>query len=157
MSKDFSKLIGLELKGTGFRVKKKKLLLFAKSIGAKQPEFLDENDPIAHPAYANAYVFPALMKINDAKLPDGSRLINNPLKILHGGQGYTFPIGAPPIKDKDKIKTIPKINNIEIKSNGMMLITIGATSKIEKSDDESKIDKVICEAEIGVVVMPGGF
>ncbi|MHA1311451.1 MAG: FAS1-like dehydratase domain-containing protein [Candidatus Helarchaeota archaeon] len=158
MSQDFSGLIGLELKGTTFKVKKKKLIEFAKSIGAKQPEFLDENDPIAHPAYANAYVFPALMKINDAKLPDGSALIKNPLKILHGGQGYSFPKGAPPVKDGDKIRTIPKIKNIEIKaSNKMMLITVEATSKIDKSKDESKVGKTVCVSEIGIVVMPGGY
>ncbi|MHA1269715.1 MAG: FAS1-like dehydratase domain-containing protein [Candidatus Helarchaeota archaeon] len=157
MSEDFSGLIGLELKGSSFKVKKKKLIEFAKSIGAKQAKFLDENDPVAHPAYANAYVFPALMKVNDAKRSDGSSLIKNPLKILHGGQGYTFPKDAPPIKDGDKIRTVPKIKNIEIKSNGMMLITVEATSKIDKSKDESKIGKTVCISEIGVVIMPGGY
>jgi len=157
MSKDFSGLIGLELKGTKFKVKKKKLIEFAKSIGAKQPEFLDENDPIAHPAYANAYVFPALMKVNDAKYSDGSPLIKNPLKILHGGQGYRFPKDAPPIKDGDKILTVPKIKNIEIKSNGMMVIDIEAKSIIDKSNDKDKIGKVVCVSDIGVIVMPGGY
>jgi len=156
MSKDFSSLIGLELKGTSFRVKKDKLINFAKSIGAKQSQYLSD-DPIAHPAYANAYVFPALMKVNDAKGPDGQQIIKNPLKILHGGQGYKFPKGSPPIKDGDKIKTTPKIKNIEIKSNGMLLIDLEAVSIVEKSDDTSKEGKTVCISEIGVIVMPGGY
>ena len=80
------------------------------------------------------------------------------VKSLHGGQGYSFPKGAPPVKDGDKIRTIPKIKNIEIKaSNKMMLITVEATSKIDKSKDESKVGKTVCVSEIGIVVMPGGY
>ncbi|MHA1652166.1 MAG: FAS1-like dehydratase domain-containing protein [Candidatus Helarchaeota archaeon] len=148
---DFSSLIGMKLKPIKFKVKKKKLLEFAKSIGAKQPEYNDPNDPIAHPAYANAYVLPALMSINEAKLPDGSPLIKNPLKILHGGQVYSFPKGAPPIKDKDKLVTTPTIKNIELKSNGMLVIT--CTAETVKADTND----VVCNSEIGIVVMPGGF
>ncbi len=148
---DFSALIGLKLKPTKFKVKKKKLLEFAQSIGAKQPQYNDPNDPIAHPAYANAYVLPALMSINEAKQADGSALIKNPLKILHGGQAYSYPKGAPSIKDGDKLITTPMIKNIELKSNGMLLIT--CTAETVKDD----INKVVCNSEIGVVVMPGGF
>ena len=156
MSRDFSSLIGMELKGTLFRVKKEKLAEFAQSIGAKQSQFLSE-DPIAHPAYANAFVLPALMKVTDAKAADGQPVIKNPLKILHGGQVYTYPKDAPPIKDGDKIMTTPKIKNIEVKSNGMLVLDLEATSTIEKSNDESKIGKVVVVSGIGVVVMPGGF
>ncbi|HUX99076.1 MAG TPA: MaoC family dehydratase N-terminal domain-containing protein [Candidatus Deferrimicrobium sp.] len=148
---DYSALIGMKLKPTKFKVKKKKLLEFAVSIGAKQSLYNDENNPIAHPAYANAYVLPALMSINEAKTADGSALIKNPLKILHGGQIYYFPKGAPPIKDGDKLVTTPAIKDIELKSNGMLLITCTA----ETIKDESK--EVVCNSEIGVVVMPGGF
>ena len=156
MSRDFSSLIGMELKGTSFKVKKEKLAEFAESIGAKQPEFQGA-DPIAHPAYANAFVLPALMKVTDAKAADGQPVIKNPLKILHGGQTYTYPKGAPALKDGDKIITTPKIKNIEVKSNGMLLLDLEATSTIEKSNDESKIGKVVVISGIGVVVMPGGF
>lgn len=148
---DFSALIGQVLKASKFKVKKKKLLEFAKSIGAKQSQYNDENDPIAHPAYANAYVLPALMGVTEAKNADGSQLIKNPLKILHGGQIYSYPKSAPPIKDGDKLITTPKIKNIEVKSNGMMLIT--CTAETKKSDS----DAVVCNSEIGIVVMPGGF
>lgn len=148
---DFSALIGMELKPTKFKVKKKKLLEFAQSIGAKQDVFNDPNDPIAHPSYANAYVLPALMSINEAKQADGSALIKNPLKILHGGQIYKFPKGAPPIKDGDKLVTTPKIENIELKSNGMLLITCSAQTV------QGDTNAVVCNSEIGVVVMPGGF
>ncbi|MHA1380038.1 MAG: FAS1-like dehydratase domain-containing protein [Candidatus Helarchaeota archaeon] len=151
-----SGLIGQTLKGKKFKIKKDKLIAFAKSIGAKQPEYLSD-DPIAHPAYANAYVFPALMGAAGAKNPDGSRMITNPLKILHGGQGYTFPKGAPALKDGDKVDTVPTIKNIEVKSNGMLLMTLEAVSKVVDSKDPSKIGKVACISEIGVVVMPGGF
>ena len=144
------------MKSTTFRVKKEKLVEFAESIGVKQKEFLGD-DPIAHPAYANAYVFPALWKVNDVKGPDGQPVIKNPLKILHGGQGYRFPKDAPPIKDEDKIKTVPKIKNIEVKSNGMLVIDLEAESSIEKSSDESKIGKTVCIADIGVIIMPGGY
>ena len=148
---DFSALIGQVLKSSRFKVKKKKLLAFAESIGAKQPQFNDPNDPIAHPAYANAYVLPALMGVTEAKNADGSQLIKNPLKILHGGQVYSFPKGAPPIKDGDKLITTPKITNVEVKSNGMMLITCTAETKQKDSD------VVVCNSEIGIVIMPGGF
>ncbi len=148
---DFSALIGQVLKSSKFKVKKKKLLLFAESIGAKQPQFNDPNDPIAHPAYANAYVLPALMGVTEAKNADGSQLIKNPLKILHGGQVYSYPKGAPAIKDGDKLVTTPKIKNIEVKSNGMMLITCTAETKKKASDD------IVCNSEIGIVIMPGGF
>jgi hypothetical protein len=157
MSRDFSSLIGLELKGTSFKVKKEKLVEFAESIGAKQPQFLDSASPIAHPAYANAFVLPALMKVTDAKAADGQPVIKNPLKILHGGQVYTYPKDAPPLQDGDKIMTTPKIKNIEVKSNGMLVLDLEATSTIEKSNDESKIGKVVVISGIGVVVMPGGF
>jgi hypothetical protein len=156
MDRDFSSMIGAEMKGTTFKVKKKDLLAFAKSIGVTQEQFLG-SDPIAHPAFANAYVFPALWKINDVKDPDGQPIIKNPLKILHGGQAYRFPKDAPPIKDEDKIRTVPKIKNIEVKSNGMLVIDIEAESTIEKSSDESKIGKTVCFSDIGVVVMPGGY
>jgi len=156
MDRDFSYLIGMEMKGTTFKVKKKDLTAFAKSIGVTQEQYIGD-DPIAHPSFANAYVFPALWKITDAKDPDGAPVIKNPLKILHGGQAYRFPKDAPPIKDEDKIKTVPKIKNIEVKANGMLVIDIEAESTIEKSSDESKIGKKVCESEIGVVVMPGGF
>jgi len=148
---DFSALIGQVLKSSKFKVKKKKLLMFAESIGAKQAQFNDPNDPIAHPAYANAYVLPALMGVTEAKNADGSQLIKNPLKILHGGQVYSYPKGAPPIKDGDKLITTPKIKNIEVKSNGMMLIT--CTAETKQKDSEA----VVCSSEIGIVVMPGGF
>ncbi|NVM28062.1 MAG: MaoC family dehydratase N-terminal domain-containing protein [Candidatus Helarchaeota archaeon] len=148
---DFSALIGLKLKPTKFKIKKKKLLEFAKSIGAKQPEYNDSDGPIAHPSYANAYVMPALMKVGEAKNPDGSMVIKNPLKILHGGQVYSFPKGAPPIKDGDKLITTPMIKNIELKSNGMLLITVSAET-VKKETNEA-----VCNSEIGVVVMPGGF
>ena len=93
-----SGLIGQTLSGKKFKIKGKKLSAFAKSIGATQSEFLGD-DPIAHPAYANAYVFPALMGAAGGKNPDGSPIITNPLKILHGGQAYTFPKGAPALKN----------------------------------------------------------
>ncbi len=156
MSRDFSSLIGLELKGTTFRVKKEKLVEFAQSIGAKQAPFLSD-DPVAHPAYANAFVLPALMKVTDAKASDGQPVIKNPLKILHGGQTYSYPKDAPPLKDGDKIVTTPKIKNIEVKSNGMLVLDLEATSVIEKSNDEKKIGKTVVISGIGVVVMPGGF
>lgn len=156
MCPDFSDLIGQTLKGTKFKVKAEKLVEFAKSIGAKQPEFTGD-DPIAHPAYANAYVLPALMGVTGAKNPDGSKIITNPLKILHGGQGYTFPKDAPPLKDGDKVETVPTIKNMEVKSNGMLLIKIEAESKIEESKDPSKVGQVACISEIGVIIMPGGF
>ncbi|MBD3229187.1 MAG: hypothetical protein GF329_13475 [Candidatus Lokiarchaeota archaeon] len=155
ISKD---LIGQDLGGKTFRIKKKKLLAFAESIGATQDKYLDPDDPIAHPAYANAYVFPALMKVNSAKDKNGKPLIKNLLKILHGGQGYRFPTDAPPIQDGDKIKTNAKIKNIEAKSNGMLVIDVEATSKIKKSKkDESKVGKTVCISDIGVIVMPGGW
>ena len=156
MSPDFSGLIGQTLKSTKFKVKGKKLDAFAKSIGAKQAEFLGD-DPIAHPAYANAYVLPALMGVTGAKNADGSKMITNMLKILHGGQGYKFPQGAPAIKDGDKIETTPKIKDMEVKGNGMLLITCEAESKVVDSKDASKVGKTVCISEIGVVVMPGGF
>ncbi len=156
MSPDFSSLIGQTLKSTKFKVKGKKLAAFAESIGVKQPEFLGD-DPIAHPAYANAYVLPALMGVTGAKNPDGSKMITNMLKILHGGQGYKFPAGAPAIKDGDKLETTPKIKDMEVKGNGMLLITCEAETKVSDSNDESKKGKVVCISEIGVVVMPGGF
>lgn len=148
---DFSALIGQKLKASKFKVKKKKLIEFAKSIKAKQTQYLDENDPVAHPAYANAYVLPSLMAITEAKNADGSQLIKNPLKILHGGQDYSYPKGAPPIKDGDKLVTTPSIKNIEVKSNGMMLITCNAETVKDGTNE------VVCNSEIGVVVMPGGF
>ena len=149
---DFSALIGQVLKSTKFKIKKKKLLEFAKSIGAKQPQFNDPNDPVAHPAYANAYVLPALMgAVPEAKREDGSALIKNPVKVLHGGQKYTFPKNAPPIKDGDKLVTTPTIANIEVKSNGMLLITC-STETVKKDGGA-----LVCNSEIGVVVMPGGF
>jgi len=153
---DFSGLIGQTLKSTKFKIKAKKLKAFAASVGAKQPEFLSD-DPVAHPAYANAYVLPALMGVTGAKNPDGSKIITNMLKILHGGQGYTYPAGAPVIKDGDKLKTTPKIKDMEVKGNGMLLITCEAETVFAASNDESKIGKVACISEIGVVVMPGGF
>ncbi|MHA1786185.1 MAG: FAS1-like dehydratase domain-containing protein [Candidatus Helarchaeota archaeon] len=156
MSPDFSSLIGQTLKSTKFKVKAKKLAAFAKSIGANQPEFVGD-DPIAHPAYANAYVLPALMGVTGAKNPDGSKIITNMLKILHGGQVYEFPKDAPPIKDGDKLKTTPKIKDMEVKGNGMLLITCEAETVIDASKDESKVGKTVCVSEIGVVVMPGGF
>ncbi|MHA1143174.1 MAG: FAS1-like dehydratase domain-containing protein [Candidatus Helarchaeota archaeon] len=156
MSPDFSNLIGQTLKPSKFKVKAKKLAAFAESIQVKQPEYLGD-DPIAHPAYANAYVLPALMGVTGAKNPDGSKIITNPLKILHGGQGYTFPKGAPPIKDGDKLKTTPTIKNMEVKKNGMLLITLETKTEIADSKDESKKGKVACISEVGVVVMPGGF
>ncbi|NVM53449.1 MAG: MaoC family dehydratase N-terminal domain-containing protein [Candidatus Helarchaeota archaeon] len=154
---DFSTLIGQELKSGEFKVKKKKLLEFAKSIGVKQAQFNDENDPIAHPSYANSYVAPAIRAIFEAKNPDGSLIITNPLKILHGGQVYSFPKGAPPIKDGDKLKSTPKIKNMEIKKNGMLVITIEISTVVNKSEDESKVGKNVCITETGIVVMPGGF
>lgn len=156
MSKDFSSLIGLEMKGSSFKIKKDKLVDFAKSIGVKQEQFLND-DPIAHPAYANAYVFPALWKVNDVKGPDGQPIIKNPLKILHGGQGYKFPKGSPALKDGDKIKTTPKLKNIEVKSNGMLAIDIEAISIVEDSNDKSKVGKTVCISDIGVLVMSGGY
>lgn len=158
MSEDFSEIIGQDLGSKTFRIKKDKLLAFAESIGAKQDKYLDPEDPIAHPAYANAYVFPALMKVNNAKDNEGKPLIKNLLKILHGGQGYKFPKDAPPIQDGDKINTSVKIKNIEAKSNGMLVIDAEATSKIKKSKkDESKVGKTVCISEIGVIIMPGGW
>ncbi|MHA1265664.1 MAG: FAS1-like dehydratase domain-containing protein [Candidatus Helarchaeota archaeon] len=148
---DYSALIGQKLKSSKFKVKKKKLLEFAKSIKAKQAIYNDPNDPVAHPAYANAYVLPALMAVTEAKNADGSPLIKNPLKILHGGQVYSYPKGAPPIKDGDKLITTPSIKNIEVKSNGMMLITCTAET-VKKETNE-----LVCNSEIGIVVMPGGF
>jgi hypothetical protein len=148
---DYSYLEGKELKSTRFKVKKKKLIQFAKSIGVKQKQFTDPDDPIAHPAYANAYVFPALMSMTDAKDPDGKPLIKDPLKILHGGQVYRFPKGAPSIKAGDKLVTTPKVKSVEVKSNGMMLISCEAETVKKGTTD------VVCNSEIGVVVMPGGF
>ena len=156
MSPDFSSLIGQTLKSTKFKIKAKKLDGFARSIGAKQAEFLGD-DPIAHPAYANAYVLPALMGVTGAKNPDGSKIITNMLKILHGGQGYKYPKDAPPLKDGDKVETTPKIKDMEVKGNGMLLITCEAESKVVDSKDTSKVGKTVCVSEIGVVVMPGGF
>ncbi|MHA1130516.1 MAG: FAS1-like dehydratase domain-containing protein [Candidatus Helarchaeota archaeon] len=148
---DFSYLEGQKLKPSKFKVKKKKLLAFAQSIGAKQPVFNDPNDPIAHPAYANAYILPALMSITNAKDPDGNTLIKDPLKILHGGQEYSFPKGAPPIKDGDKLITTPSIESVELKSNGMLLITCAAETV------KAETNEVVCNSKIGVIVMPGGF
>ena len=148
---DYSHLEGLELKSTKFKVKKKKLLAFAQSIGAKQAQFNDPNDPIAHPSYANAYVLPALMSLTSAKVPDGNPIIKDPLKILHGGQSYSFPKGAPPIKDGDKLITKPSVKSVELKSNGMLLISCAAET-VKKDTNE-----VVCKSEIGVIVMPGGF
>lgn len=148
---DFSFLVGKKLKPSKFKIKKKKLLMFAKSIGAKQPEFNDPNDPIAHPAYANAYVLPALMAIAEAKDPDGNPIIKDALKILHGGQHYSYPKGAPSIKDGDKLITTPSVKSAEIKSNGMLLISLAAETVKKDTND------VVCNSEIGVIVMPGGF
>ncbi|MFX1294913.1 MAG: MaoC family dehydratase N-terminal domain-containing protein, partial [Promethearchaeota archaeon] len=148
---DFSTLIGMKLKPTKFKVKAKKLLAFAASIGAKQAKFVDPNDPVAHPAYANAYVFPALMSIVEAKQANGSVLIKNPLKILHGGQIYRFPKDAPSIKGGDKLITTPSIKDIELKSNGMLLITCAAET-VKKDTNE-----IVCKSEIGIAIMPGGF
>jgi hypothetical protein len=53
--------------------------------------------------------------------------------------------------------TTPKIKSIEVKSNGMLVLDLEATSTIEKSNDESKVGKVVVISGIGVVVMPGGF
>lgn len=156
MSPDFSGIVGQTLKSSKFRIKAKKLIAFAKSIGVKQPEFLGD-DPIAHPSYANAYVFPALMGASGMKNPDGSAIITDSLKILHGGQAYTFPKGAPPIKDGDKLKTTPTVKNMEIKSNGMLLITLETRTVIDASKDESKVGKEVCVADIGAICMPGGF
>ena len=143
--------MGMKLKSARFKVKKKKLLAFAKSIGAKQPQYNDPNDPIAHPAYANAYAMPALMSITSAKDPDGNPLIKDALKILHGGQVYRFPKGAPPIKDGDKLVTTPTVKTVEIKSNGMLVITVDAET-VKKETNE-----VVCNSDIGIVIMPGGF
>ncbi len=151
-----SGLIGQTLKGTKFKIKKKKLVAFAESIGATQPEFFGD-DPIAHPAYANAYVFPALGGAGSAKNADGSGIITNPLAILHGGQVYTFPKGAPPLKDGDKVETVPSIKSIEVKSNGMLVMALEAVSKVVASSDESKVGKTVCISEIGVVCQKGGF
>ena len=151
-----SGLIGQTLSGKKFKIKKDKLVAFAKSIGATQSEYLSD-DPIAHPAYANAYVFPALMGAAGAKNPDGTPLITNPLAILHGGQGYSFPKGAPSLKDGDKVETVPSIKNIEVKSNGMLVMSLEAVSTIVDSNDKSKIGKVACISEIGVVIQRGGF
>lgn len=148
---DFSYLNGMKLKSTKFKVKKKKLLAFAKSIGVKEPQFNDPNDPIAHPSYANAYVFPALMSINSAKDPNGNPLIKDALRILHGGQYYNFPKGAPPIKDGDKLVTTPVVKTVDLKSNGMLVITCAAeTVKLDTNE-------VVCNSEINIVIMPGGF
>ena len=148
---DFSFIVGKKLKPSKFKVKKKKLLEFAKSIGAKQPIFNDPNDPIGHPAYANAFVLPALMAIAEAKDPDGNIIIKDALKILHGGQHYSYPKGAPPIKDGDKLITTPSVKSAEVKSNGMLLITMAAETKKKETND------VVVNSEIGVIVMPGGF
>lgn len=151
-----SALIGQTLKGTKFKIKKNKLIEFAKSIGATQPEFYGD-DPIAHPAYANAYVFPALGGAGSAKNSDGSPIVTNALAILHGGQVYEFPKDAPPLKDGDKIETVPSIKNIEVKSNGMLVMDLKAVSTVVASNDESKIGKVVCISEIGVICQRGGF
>ena len=156
MSPDFSGFVGQTLKPVKFSVKAKKLKAFAESISSKNPEYLSE-DPIAHPAYANAYVLPALMGVTGAQNPDGSKIVTNFNKILHGGQVYSFPKGSPPIKGGDKLKTTPMVKDAEVKQNGMLLITVEAKTKVAKSDDESKVGKTVCISEIGVVVMPGGF
>ncbi|NVM29617.1 MAG: MaoC family dehydratase N-terminal domain-containing protein [Candidatus Helarchaeota archaeon] len=156
MSKDFSNIIGQTLKPGTFKIRAKKLVAFANSIKVKQPDYL-EDEPIAHPSYANAYVAPAIRSIFEAKNPDGSLIITNPLKILHGGQVYKFPKGTPPIKDGDELKSTPAIKSMEIKRNGMLLITIEASTVVTASKDESKVGKEVCITEIGIVVMPGGF
>ena len=143
MSPDFSKIIGQTLKPGKFKVRAKKLVEFAECLKFKQPEFLGD-DPIAHPSYANAYAAPAIASAFEAKNPDGSLIITDPLKILHGGQVYTFPKGAPPIKDGDKIKSVPSITNGEIKKNGMLVLTIEISSVITASKDESKVGKEVC-------------
>ena len=148
---DYSFLVGMKLKLSKFKIKKKKLLEFAKSIGAKQAMFNDPADPIAHPAYANAYVLPALMAIAEAKNQDGKPIIKDALKILHGGQYYSYPKGAPPIKDGDKLITTPSVKSAEVKSNGMLLISLAAETVKKDTND------VVCNSEIGVIVMPGGF
>ena len=156
MSKDFSNIIGQTLEPGIFKIRAKKLVAFANSIKVKQPDYL-EDDPIAHPSYANAYVAPAIRSIFKAKNPDGSLIITNPLRILHGGQVYSYPKGAPPLKDGDELKSTPAIKSMEIKRNGMLLITIEASTVVTASKDESKVGKEVCITEIGIVVMPGGF
>ena len=134
------------------------MVAYAKALKVKQPEFLGE-DPIAHPTYANAYIAPLdhIFSLGNLKNSDGSPIITDLFKLLHGSHYYRFPKNAPPIKGGDKIKTSPTIKDAEIKKNGMLLITIEALSVIVASKDELKVGKEVCISEIGMIITPGGF
>ena len=158
MSNKYDYLIGTELKPSRFTVKKKKLLAYAESIGATQAVYNDPENPHAHPAYANSFSLDCLNSITGLKSPDGSPLIKNPMRMLHGGQGYKFPKNSPPLEDKDKLLTIPKIIKAEVKeSNQMLVIEVEAKTTISKSKDESKIGKHVCDSILTILAMPGAY
>ncbi|MHA1683731.1 MAG: FAS1-like dehydratase domain-containing protein [Promethearchaeota archaeon] len=127
------------------KVRKKNLIKFADSIGAKQAKYFGD-DPIAHPAYVGTIVVKALFSLADVEVK-GEKLITNALKVVHGGQDYEFT--DIPVKDGDMLLTTGKLDEVYIK-NEMLFMIAGCTTKNDR-------DEVVMKTKISAICRKGGF
>lgn len=146
------KFVGTAINDVKTRIRTKKLVKFAKAIGAAEEKYIGDN-AIQHPAYIGSIIVKALFSLADAKVQNEKgedvKLITNAGKVLHGGQGYKYYPDAPPLKDGEIIVTSGKLTNVYIK-NGMLFLEAKMTTKNEAGE-------IVQDTFLSAIVRPGGF
>ncbi|MHA1792099.1 MAG: FAS1-like dehydratase domain-containing protein [Promethearchaeota archaeon] len=144
------KFKNVEVEPVKTKVRKKGLLKFAESIGAKKEKYFGE-DPVAHPAYVGTIVVKALFSLADVKVKNDKgedvKLIVNALKVVHGSQDYEFT--DVPVKDGDILITTGKLSEVFIKNNMLFMVADCVT--------KNQNEQVVLKTRIGAICRAGGF
>jgi hypothetical protein len=164
-SKKFQIFVGKELNVKIFRVKAKKLIEFAESIGMTAPKYVDaplkeDGKPdyskiVAVPTFPNSWTVDACFDMVSWTYPkkegeeEPEKFIKNFNKVLHTSIEYDYSNAEVPIQHGQKLYTNGILAEVYEKGGKMWIKN--------KLQTKTKDGKLVCDAVSMVCVREGGY
>ena len=164
LSEKYQIFVGKELNVKIFRVKAKKLIEFAESVGMTSPKYIDapevDGKPdyskiVAVPTFPNSWTVDACFDMVSWTYPkkegeeEAEKFIKNFNKILHTSIEYDYSNAEVPIQYGQKLYTRGILSNVYVKGDKLWIEN--------KLNTKTKDGKLVCDATSMVCVRQGGY
>jgi hypothetical protein len=165
LSERYQIFVGKELNKSIFRVKGKKLIEFAESVGMKAPKYIDaplkeDGKPdydkiVAVPTFPNCWTVDACFDMVNWTYPkkEGEekpeKFIKNFNKVLHTSIEYDYSKAELPIQHGQKLYTRGILSKVYVKGDKLWIEN--------KLNTKTKDGKLVCDATSMVCVREGGY
>ena len=162
LTEKFQQFVGTSTGKSIYRVKGKKIVAYAKSIGVTDPKYVepgktaegktDYSTIVAYPSFPASFTINTggpLYGIEAIVHDDGRKVITNIGKLLHTAQEYIYTDECIPIKDGMKTYTTGEISKIWVKA-GLLWMQMS-------TDTKTKDGKLLVKSIASVGIRRGGW